>query len=770
MSRPFDEARYRGMLEGLEVAEVSQSKVSTGVETLRFDPEYFQKQHLADEKLVVERASYFTKFAGLGLKVDASAFYPSIEDYYDQGDLPFLRVADVDSMIDFQACTRIPAELCSWFSTLSRVKPGDIVLTKGGSVARIGLVTEEAAVSRDLIFLNSSQLPEADRVLLYLYFQSGFFNRALIRSSSQTAQPHLTITLVRQLPIFIAGNELKQACLRLVQMSFQARSESLRLAGEAEQTLLRALGLENWQPPEPLTYTRPSREAFAAGRLDAEYFSPATHAILDLLATHEDIALGDIYRVSTGFPWLSDQFIERQTGAGEPFVRIRDCKPGAIWAEDLDMLYPSYANEQGQTKAKPGDLVVGMDGLKWFYASLLMNECYINQRVTWLIPNNDDYPAEYLLIAINSLLGQRQLLSRMTIASTVGHITLEDLRGLRIPVLNQRIRKEIAVQVREAILGRQQATQLLEAARLAVEIAIEQSEAAALAWLEKTVAALNEPVASVPAPCEHRPTPEPNHDPQTTPTSGTTPEDLARNAPGRGKPARGVSPAGAGLHAELDGAGTGAGGAGAPGIPAQTVGDSTRPLDATRELATAAGSLTYTEVSERLAVNIVHCLDDVLDANPEDIAITPDWIRGIHSRLAGELFPEWGGRFRVTDVQVGTHLPPPANAVAVEISNFCLDLTERLRHLSNAESIAELLAWVDWRFQWIHPFKDFNGRVGRILLVALTYKLGLPPIDPVNLEDKDVYFAALRAADAGDPTRLRELWLDRLGINPGNSR
>lgn len=140
----------------------------------------------------------------------------------------------------------------------------------------------------------------------------------------------------------------------------------------------------------------------------------------------------------------------------------------------------------------------------------------------------------------------------------------------------------------------------------------------------------------------------------------------------------------------------------------------------------------------------------------------PDWICAIHRRIAGELFPDWAGRFRATDVQVGTHLPPPAYEVPVQVKNFCLDLDERLRHLSGAESIAELLAWVDWRFQWIHPFKDFNGRVGRILLVALAFKLGLPPLDPAAESDKTAYFAALRAADSGDFSPLREIWLGRL--------
>lgn len=163
-------------MKGLEITEILASKVVSGTPTHRFDPEYFQKQHIKDEALIASRKSDFCNFSKIKVVVDASAFYPSIESYYGEGTLPFLRVADVDSIIDFESCTHIPEELCSRFSTLAKVKPGDILLTKGGSVARVGLVTQIAAASRDLIFLNSSNLPREDQVFLYLYAQTGFFN------------------------------------------------------------------------------------------------------------------------------------------------------------------------------------------------------------------------------------------------------------------------------------------------------------------------------------------------------------------------------------------------------------------------------------------------------------------------------------------------------------------------------------------------------------------------------------------------------------------
>lgn len=173
--------------------------------------------------------------------------------------------------------------------------------------------------------------------------------------------------------------------------------------------------------------------------------------------------------------------------------------------------------------------------------------------------------------------------------------------------------------------------------------------------------------------------------------------------------------------------------------------------------------MPYSEVAEALAENVARCLDELLEAAPQDIQLTPETLRAFHRRIAGSLFPDWAGTWRTTEVQVGSHCPPPPHDVPMQIRNFCLDLQERLRHVDDASSIAALLAWADWRFQWIHPFKDFNGRVGRVLLVALTYLLGLPPVDPASSTlDRQAYFHALRQADAGDLRPLSDLWLQRL--------
>jgi hypothetical protein len=204
------------------------------------------------------------------------------------------------------------------------------------------------------------------------------------------------------------------------------------------------------------------------------------------------------------------------------------------------------------------------------------------------------------------------------------------------------------------------------------------------------------------------------------------------------------------------------------GTPGQPEEHPSGSIGSTRYLDTAEGPKLYTEVAERLAVSLTNILRQIVESNPATIHITSEWLCLRHYELAGALFPDWAGRFRDRNVQIGQHQPPPFYEVPVHMRLFCDDLAERLGHIQSGapdlRMIAELLAVADGRFQSIHPFRDFNGRVGRILLVALIHILGLPPVDivPAGPEFRQAYLAALTAADQGDYGVLTEMWLQRL--------
>lgn len=232
-------------------------------------------------------------------------------------------------------------------------------------------------------------------------------------------------------------------------------------------------------------------------------------------------------------------------------------------------------------------------------------------------------------------------------------------------------------------------------------------------------------------------------------------------------PKKGLSGEDSGLGSKVHGIREGAGEYDpAGGTPGKRK-DSTRPIDSTRYCETAQGTKTYSEIAEIVAVSVTKTIESIVEQAPEDIHVTPEWICKLHYDIASALFPDWAGHFRLVNVKVGTHSPPSFYEVPVHMRLYCDDLAVRLSSNfidKDIAKFAETLAFADGRFQWIHPFKDFNGRVGRIILTALLYKLKLPPAETASpgTKERESYLEALRIADAGDFSLLTEIWIERL--------
>jgi len=319
----------------------------------------------------------------------------------------------------------------------SSLKIGDIILSTRGTVGLCAIVVDEvlpANIDQDLARISWAKRDKFLPEFVLAYLNSFFGQDHIIRNVSGMVQQGLPLNRVREIAVPLLSISMQSLVSKTVNRALKLQRDSVSSIILAEKILIKALGLDGWQPPEPLTYVRRASAVISTRRIDAEYFDPGAMAILEIIADKDAYELCKIAKVGTGFPWSSEYFIEDQLESGEPFVRIRNCKPGTLDIEDLDKLDSNYAKSKGQSKANPGDLVIGMDGLKWFYASLLTGQCYLNQRVAHIERlSNSQVSSEFLLAFLNSIFGQRQLLRAMTIAHTVGHITLEDVRSILIP-------------------------------------------------------------------------------------------------------------------------------------------------------------------------------------------------------------------------------------------------------------------------------------------------------------------------------------------------
>lgn len=152
---------------------------------------------------------------------------------------------------------------------------------------------------------------------------------------------------------------------------------------------------------------------------------------------------------------------------------------------------------------------------------------------------------------------------------------------------------------------------------------------------------------------------------------------------------------------------------------------STQPKSATKYLDTDFGIIPRSKVIVLEQEGVKKALQYIIKLSEEKTQITPKFVRDVHEVGFGFIFPDWAGKFRTIDVTVGEYEPPHYSRIPELIKNLCDDLSERLKHLPSSEfgenflaEAIELLAWFQHRFVWIHPFKDYNGRVARLLTIS----------------------------------------------------
>lgn len=147
------------------------------------------------------------------------------------------------------------------------------------------------------------------------------------------------------------------------------------------------------------------------------------------------------------------------------------------------------------------------------------------------------------------------------------------------------------------------------------------------------------------------------------------------------------------------------------------------------------------------------------------IAIMPHFIKKLHEVGFTWIFSKTGGNFRKIEVVVSKHTPPKFYLIPQLTEDYCQDIKERLKHLPIIDNtnflneLIEFLAWAHHRFLWIHPFQDYNGRIGRILINVILLNLDLPPIG-LKVETKrgrKKYIKSLQEADAGNYKKLEKI-------------
>jgi Fic family protein len=115
----------------------------------------------------------------------------------------------------------------------------------------------------------------------------------------------------------------------------------------------------------------------------------------------------------------------------------------------------------------------------------------------------------------------------------------------------------------------------------------------------------------------------------------------------------------------------------------------------------------------------------------------------IHEILSKDILNKYeSGKFRQVQVYIrgSSDIPPRADAVEKEI----IELVRWYKFNKRKYHPVVVAAFMHINFEKTHPFVDFNGRTGRLLMNFILMKNNLPPVDIRN-KDRMKYYEAIKS-------------------------
>lgn len=457
------------------------SEVRTGNEKLRIDSGYFAKPMLLAEQRIRAYVGGYDELGAVFGRFVKGIFDINADAYVDEG-VPFIRIQNLkDGLIDARGLAFLPEELHEAESKTQLLK-GDIVLSKTAYPAASLVNLPRANASQDTIATTLSEYGRANfrAAAIVAYLNSTPGQALLWRQFQGNVQLHLSLDDGRKVPMPRLPDRLQVKIEECFSKAEALRNSAAAQIEQAEGTLLHALGFSIWAPPKISSYLRSSRDALAAGRVDAEYFHPEKFQALADLRALSDVCVGDLF-CSVRDLWQPSEAAAAPvrnydlTDALDPF--LDPLKPTAL-PEDI-------ASTKKQIAA--GDLVVSrLRSYLREIAVVLPSDGVTAVASTEFIVLRPKHGAALSVEALFVYLRSRlpQIVFKWSQDGS-NHPRFDERELLNLPVPRALIAGQTQYQaaVREMVTQRQRAALLLEAAKRAVEIAIEEDEEAALRHL-----------------------------------------------------------------------------------------------------------------------------------------------------------------------------------------------------------------------------------------------------------------------------------------------
>lgn len=479
------------LLERLEISVLNLSEVLKENDIFRFDSEFQLKEYVNSiEKLKqIKHVSFDNhielltdgKHGGVTLTEDGVIFLRTTniqENKIDLSDLRYISVSESEETLR------------------AEFKAGDLLLTTIGTIGLCAKVPDNfprATINQNLVRIVLKDKSESSLICCFL--NSKYGKKQLLRYGAGNVYqminyPNLRKILIPQLDL------IKDRIDNIYNLSELKDNQSKEKYTQAETLLLQEIGLDEkvtgLNPVEVTnTNVKNFKESFGAtGRLDAEYYQKKYDVLEGKFDKFKRIKISDLvnYPISSGTTPKAggDDYTDFENGI--PFVRAVDLQNGEVSVSNFNYIKIEIHNSTlKRTQLKKNDVLLSIAGTVG--RSAIFNhefDANINQAVAILRFDETEVLRLYMVIFFNSKIGQ-EFVSKYSRQGVQTNLNLEEIGNLKLPVINYKKQQEIAKLIEESFSLKKQSEKLLEVAKKAVEIAIEESEEVAMKFINEKI-------------------------------------------------------------------------------------------------------------------------------------------------------------------------------------------------------------------------------------------------------------------------------------------
>ena len=441
----------------------------------RWDSEYLSREPYKNANF---------KYVPIGNTLTSSQYGVSIKMNEDEIGTKIYRMNEITNMLCDRNISKY-AELNDNQISSFKLKDRDVLFNRTNSkefVGRTGIFRKFS--DEDIVFASYLVRINPDPEIVTPEYLTAFLNTkyGIIdikrRARHSVNQSNVNLEEVKRIEIPLLGNQLQKKITSSFDKAFHLIQSSEKVYHQAQTLLLTELGLTDWQPKQQLTFVKNFSDTQRVERIDANYFQPRYDDIVNAIKEYPGG-----WNTLENLARLKDSNFNPDAETEYKYIELANIgRNGEI--TDCMVEQGEGLPTRARRKVVARDVIVSsIEGSLESIA--LITEEYDRALCStgFHVVQSDVLNSETLLVFLKSRVGQLQLKKGCN-GTILTAINRDEFSRIVAPIIKADKQAEIQQKIVESFNLRKRAKDLLENAKRAVEIAIEQDEQAAIDWLD----------------------------------------------------------------------------------------------------------------------------------------------------------------------------------------------------------------------------------------------------------------------------------------------